>query len=262
MAADDFFQQFFIRPIFESTGYNIFNTLAYGGLLIVVSYFIYRAIENYKVKIDLEFMAALTPFIIFSAFVRVLTDSGFHPKSFFTVSPGIEIVIGLPALVALLAIRTRFREHTRKFVLFGVFLCITQLPFYRVVSWTALFQIVFVFAAWFALFHVLRSKADFLKSPLLFWALMANMLDGTATFVTMQFYSHFYFEQHIVANIFMDLFGAAGMFVMKLVVILPLFYFMHKHEEDRNLNNFIFLIIFSLGLAAGLRDAMRLVMMV
>jgi uncharacterized membrane protein len=60
----------------------------------------------------------------------------------------------------------------------------------------------------------------------------------------------------------MDLLGAAGMFVMKLVVLLPLLYFMHKYEEDRNLNNFIFLIIFSLGLAAGLRSAMRLVMMV
>jgi uncharacterized membrane protein len=262
MAVDDFFDQYFIRPIFEATGYNIFNTLAYGGLLIAVTYVIFWLMERYKIGFDFDFVKTLTPFILFSAFVRVLTDAGFYPRSFFTVSPGIEIVIGLPPIFILLLLKHRYKQHIGKFAVVGVILCLTQLPFYRIVSWIALFQICAVFLVWLGLFYLLKNRVEFLKNPFLFWAFVVNMLDATATFVTIQFYSDLYFEQHLVANVFMNIFGAAGMFVMKLIALVPIFYLMERYGEDKKLNNLIYLIIFALGLAAGLRSAMRLVMMV
>jgi uncharacterized membrane protein len=262
MAVGEFFDQYFIRPIFEATGYNIFNTLAYGGLLIAVTYVIFWLMERYKIEFDFDFVTVLTPYILFSVFVRVLTDAGLYPRSFFTVSPGIEIVIGLPPLFILLFLKHKHKQHIRKFAGVGILLCLTQLPFYSIVSWVALFQICAVFLAWFAVIYLLRNKIEYLKNPFLFWAFLANMLDATSTFVTIQFYSDLYFEQHIVANSFMDIFGPAGMFVMKLIVLIPLFYVMERYGEDKRLNNLIYLIIFSLGLAAGLRSAMRLIMMV
>jgi uncharacterized membrane protein len=50
------------------------------------------------------------------------------------------------------------------------------------------------------------------------------------------------------------------MYPLKLAVLVPVIYIINKYSEEKNLRNYLLIIITILGLATGLRDAFRLFM--
>jgi len=101
----------------------------------------------------------------------------------------------------------------------------------------------------------------FIKFDLLiFWALAAHMVDAAATYVAITFFS--YTEKHILSTFLIENFGGAWvMFPLKILVLVPVLYIIHKYsKDDKKLRNTLLVAIIALGLAAGLRDAVRLLM--
>jgi uncharacterized membrane protein len=53
---------------------------------------------------------------------------------------------------------------------------------------------------------------------------------------------------------------AAIMFPLKLLVLIPLVYFLNKEFEDKNLVNFFIIAVAVLGLAEGLRNLLTTIL--
>ena len=112
---EEFFEEFFIDPIVEKSGYNIVNTSIYAIIAIISCYLIFKILKK---KFDKKTFIYIIPFILFGASVRALADfleskeeynfflkpvleSGLYNYSFFTVTPGIYIVVAAIVLITL-----------------------------------------------------------------------------------------------------------------------------------------------------------------
>jgi len=101
--------------------------------------------------------------------------------------------------------------------------------------------------------------------------LSAHMLDSSATFVSVAFFG--YYEQHPVPRLFIEAIGPWTFFILKLAVLLPSLYIIDRYADGKpdshskkewlsfegsEFRDFLKIVILILGLAPGLRDAIRL----
>ena len=104
-----FIEQNFLNPIKYTSGFTWVNTLVYAVILLGIAFLIVYPLFNKKgIKFDLKFFLALLPFIIFGSALRVLTDLSLWEKTanpldwrFYTVTPGIYLLVGLTAIIGL-----------------------------------------------------------------------------------------------------------------------------------------------------------------
>ncbi|MEE9406424.1 MAG: DUF63 family protein, partial [Candidatus Aenigmarchaeota archaeon] len=73
-----------------------------------------------------------------------------------------------------------------------------------------------------------------------------------------------YLEQHVVPRMLIFDFGPISMFVLKIAVVIPVLILIDRYtkDTDKNFINFLKIVILILGLAPGLRDLLRLMVMV
>ena len=57
----------------------------------------------------------------------------------------------------------------------------------------------------------------------------------------------------------MPFLGPQVMFLLKFVVVVPVLYYIDKYTEDRELSNFLKLVVLVLGLAPAARNLVRLI---
>lgn len=243
-------------------GFTLFSTIVLGIVVVCGTYFLYHVFKKLNLNIDKYFVYGIVPWVVFAAFVRVYEDAGIYPTTFFTQTPGIEILF--VALIMPFLFLAKFLEKKYNFAFWktmaisGAIGAAAHLPFFKIVNVKG-FLLIFVFFA--ITIGLIGAVRKFVKFDLLsFWALAAHMVDASATFVSMTFYN--YGEQHIVPTFLINALGGAWiMFPLKLAVLVPVLYILNKYaKEDKLLKNTILLAIIALGLAAGLRDALRLLM--
>ena len=69
-----FFEDYFVSPIIEKTGYNAINTLVYAAIAIAALYIIWRAMKARKFDFASQgFLYAVAAFVLFGSTCRVLT---------------------------------------------------------------------------------------------------------------------------------------------------------------------------------------------
>lgn len=233
-----------------------------GIVVICGTYLLYTIFKKLNLKIDKYFVYGIIPWIVFAAFVRVYEDAGIYPTSFFTQTPGIEILF--VALIIPFLFLAKFLEKKYKVAFWktmavtGAIGAVSHIPFFRIVNLKG-FLLIFVFFA--IAIGIIGAFRHFIKFDLLsFWALAAHIADASATFVSMTFFN--YGEQHVLPTFLINTFGGAWvMFPLKLIVLIPVLYIVNNYSgEDKTLKNTIILAILALGLAAALRDALRLLM--
>jgi uncharacterized membrane protein len=183
-------------------------------------------------------------------------------------TPGSYILTFAFALISLL-ISLILQKYTKKpywkiMVLIGFSACMLNLyllppldftPFSIVMGVTILFAAVFFLLTKFSRFIKYSAvKEIFTKenSSLL----SVHMMDASATWAALSFYG--YLEQHPLPRLVTDLFTPAGMFLLKLVVLIPVLYVINRYSEEGDYKNFLLILILILGLAPGLRDMIRL----
>jgi len=183
-------------------------------------------------------------------------------------TPGSYILTFAFALISLL-ISLIIQKYTKKpywkiMVFIGFSACVLNLyllppldfvPFSIVTGVTVLFAAVFFLLTRFSSFIKYGTvKGIFTKenSSLL----SIHMLDASATWAALSFYG--YLEQHPLPRLVTDLFTPAGMFLLKLIVLIPVLYVINRYSEEGDYKNFLLILILILGLAPGLRDMIRL----
>lgn len=277
----DFFQTYFIDPVMQGTGYNIYNTLVYALLLVIAVFATYKLLKKMKIFIDNKFAMGILPYIILGGLLRALEDAAIV-KGFWFKSPIIYIVIFAVAFVSLFASkmieklsakRKRVLQYHIVWAAIGFALVLVGLTQVTVKSSFALAAIVTLSIFWAVLLIFLKKlscrrldKASKLRksiASLFSWEntslLSVHMFDATTTFTAIQYFP--YFEQHVLPSFLINIFGPAIMFVLKFVVVSIVLYVLDKElAKEQEKKKFIKIVILILGLAPGLRNFFRLVM--
>src|SRR3989344_9647340 len=108
----EFAQKYFLNPIYQNEGYNLVNTITYGLIALAALYVIYKVFQRLKFKIDFNFLLAAVPFVVLGSSLRAFVDHGFYKITFWTVAPGIYIIIAAVFLVILLG-SVYLEKHTK-----------------------------------------------------------------------------------------------------------------------------------------------------
>ncbi len=242
-----FFYDYFVKGWSTPTPYNIYNTVAYFILAVVITYLSYNYIFR-RLKFSAKTAIDIVPFMILGAFVRVLADTPIIPRNFFTVTPGVWLIF-----FSLIALSLLFDNK------YGLRLTpVLPIPFIFILAFLMPVEnpdALFYFSLFYSLslipFFILRSRFNLLRNDFNLLCITAHMFDATSSFVNVNFFG--YVEIHVVGGFLTSVFGtAAVMYLLKLVVI-PILYYLDR-EEDRNLVNFMKLIIFALGFGPGIRN--------
>jgi len=269
MSISEFITKYFLEPYQADIGYNFINTLTYALLALGLLYFIFKVLQKYKIKIDLKFFISILPFILIGSTVRALVDNDILPYNYYTVSPGIYLIMTL----IFLSVFT-LCYHTHKQIkypyksltaLVGLALYTLLIIFtYSKINLTnalGFFIITTLFlatsAATYLILKKLKCKWGTTKMATL--AISAHLLDASSTFIIVDFFGGW--EKHPLPRFLANLTGtAATQFPLKLLILLPAIYLINSELKDKDLKNFLLIAIASLGLAQGLRNLISLIL--
>jgi uncharacterized membrane protein len=292
----EIFQTYFIDPIVYNTGYNIVNTATYAIVLIAAVFLTYKMLKKMDVRIDRSFLFGIVPFVALGGIMRawedlleatgttqsltnsifsnfVIIDAAGVARNMLLVSPVIYITMFAIALVSLLIAKgiEKFGKisYYKTWFAIGIILDIIILAQLRLTVLFAFYAVVFFTVLW--IFIILAAKEISIKknvaklSKLLTnentFLLDVHMFDATTTFVALNYFG--YFEQHVVPNILISIFGPASMYLLKLVVVSVVLYYFDKElskPEDAEKRTFLKIIVLILGLGPGLRNFLRMIM--
>lgn len=292
----DFFNEYFVNPILEHSGYNVVNTLTYAVIALVAVYIIYRGLMKAKIKIDKRFVYSVIPFILLGSTARVVTDAidtgvmeayvGSNPGSiissvysfvlsirlydygFLTVSPGIYIVTAALFLLTMLLCHKAKRMDLIAPV--GIVLWIPHVLILIPMFTYVLYGVVIVLLAilMWAGARFAFERLGIRKMASL--AVLSHALDGGATFVIIDFFNKMepvctemgrcYGEQHAFTAVLGTILGTYLLyFLVKVVFSFLAAYVVEKEEGSSDEKNYVLLLLIILGLAPGIRDVLRVV---
>ncbi|MBN1924047.1 MAG: DUF63 family protein [Nanoarchaeota archaeon] len=255
MNITEFFQEYFIKGWSRPESYNIFDTISYAGLAVILVYLSYLLLKK---KINFTFKTALQiiPFIVLGSIVRVFADSGVYPRFFWTVTPGVWIIFFVTAL-ACLYLDQRFKTRGEITVITPLLLLIPHLFYINIVNGSAIIYFTFFYLLSLAPFFLLRSKFALLKNNFNMLAIASHLFDATSSFVNVDFFN--YVEIHVLGGFFAGVFDTGFVMYPLKLIILPILYLIDK-EKDNNLKNYLKLVICVLGLGPGIRNLITVIL--
>jgi uncharacterized membrane protein len=278
-----FIEDYFLNPVWDRTGYNLVNTLVYAGIALAAAYFIYRLLKREKIAIDSKLIASIVPFILFGSTGRVITDAvdtgvmalhagnpianfilstHFYDYNYFTVTPGIYVVVGLLTIAAVFGLNRLKKPELLAPV--GIVLWLSQLmlltPVLTYWSFT-LMAIAFALVGTGIGYVALKKTGAFSIAGLL--VVFAHALDGAATYTIIDIFGPAvgkpYFEQHVLSralgtlgDTMLTFFGVKVIFATAAVLIVQ------REASDEQEKCFILLLLLIFGLAPGVRDLLRM----
>lgn len=256
----EWFMDKFVNPL--CSYYTLEATLAYGIILALAVFGIYKIFQKLNVKIDKNFFIALIPFIIYGGWTRALRDHGLY-EGWWWCSPPIYVVIFSITLLTLLG--AIYLERKYKFISYykltfsvGATLLLYNLTLTNI---TNLFPAYFVGAlvsAWGLIFYGIHRWKPKLLSLQNAGIMVAHLLDASATYTALTYYN--YYEQHVLPSFLINIFGPWIMFPLKIIVVGTVLFVLDKETDDKFLRNFLKIIVLILGLALGIRDLLTISM--
>jgi len=252
----DFVNTYFWQPILRDDFYNPVDTATYALILVAAVWLLYeKFFVKFKVRIDRRFMFALGGWIVIGSALRVVEDVAILDV-FWLRTPFIYLLVFAAAFPLLLFARWLDRkEKIPYWKVWGypawaaAFLTIAALPLRNFYGASLAIGLM---AAWFVLFYVLRSALPKFFSWWNVAALQAHMVDASASFVAVTYFS--FFEKHVLAGSFAAAYGPWTLFPLKLAVLLPALWAIDKYGKDELEKRYIKMIIIILGFALGLRN--------
>ncbi|MBU1198039.1 DUF63 family protein [Candidatus Micrarchaeota archaeon] len=280
----NFIDEFFLNPIRYPeiyAPYNIVNTAVYAIIALAAVWIIYKGLERMKIKIDRHFFYSILAFVVFGGFLRVTEDADILPRTVEIaglqlhpfVTPGIYVLVFLTLVAAFLilkALKTPKETLYRRIGFVGWALAaITIVWLLRTLGGNVSSeQIAFmVYILLLAAIPVLvfelikrwaynkRAQPDMKRMEQT--TVAGQALDGAATFVGVSLAG--YGEQHLVANTIFEAFGTPfAFYFLKMVFVIGVIFVLRKEVPRKEEHVYLLLLITLLGLAPGIRDAIRI----
>ncbi len=273
---ENFINDYFVRPIWEHSGYNIVNTLAYAVIAILAVYGIYRLLKG-RIPISESFIKSILCFVLLGSTMRVVTDSidtgVFRPVTpfhewildshvydygYLTVTPGIYIVTAFLLLISMAILYRLKRMELLGYVGLALWLphFLLLVPFMEY----AVYAIPILLLAAIPAYVTYR----YLKDKILSGVVAGHALDGAATFFVIDIFSGIsgiqYGEQHVFSAGIGEIFDTYLLFyVVKVAIAVGAAYLLLKEKMEVDERNYIALVLMIIGFAPGIRDVLRMV---
>lgn len=270
------FEEFFVSPIVEKTGYNMVNTVAYAGIALLAVYLLFRIFRKYGVKMDGGFFWGVLGFVLFGSSMRVVTDSidtgvfwgvtplhsavlesGIYEYGFVTVSPGIYVLVAAVLLASMGILHCFKRMELLPYVGLGLFAFhfLLLIPFMRHLEYAVPVLVLAGVPA-----YLIYRKYGKMGAAVV----GGHALDGAATFVILDWFSgaagRGYFEQHVIPRAVGELFDTYFTFyLVKVAIASAAVYLVSREKMDEDERVFFLLVVAIVGLAPGIRDVLRMV---
>jgi len=260
-------RKYFLSPMWNRTGYNWVNTLAYGVILGIAAVIVYRYLKRRGYRFGIDLFVMFLPYLVFATTVRVLVDAGTYPYTYLLISPGIYFttmgIFSACILLALLIRRVAGIQTPYTVVLAGSILAATQLAILMGMitqPWAGVFILAVstgVCGAVLGLRRLVPALSTVIGSRENVMVLCCHLVDATVTFIGVDFYG--YAEQHVLPRTLISLTGtAAVMYLLKIALVPLILYLLDRYVDDRDLNMFVKIVIMVLGLAPATRNSLRI----
>lgn len=262
----NFFQEYFVKPITEGTGYNPVNTAAYALLLVVSAYLIFKFLKKTGYKINLRFLKATLPFVLLIGVWRSLTDAGVYPYGFLTTTPGLYVPV-LAIFFPLVTLAKKLEDlkgWRYEWVYSGISLAL--LASQLIIIGTLIPTQLDINAVTLSLFYTLISCLPvlllskywkLLKNKLNLYMILSHFFESSVTHVSIEYFN--YFEQHVIPRTIFNLTGTSlSFYAWKALILGLVIYFLDKEEGSEELSNFVKIIFIIYGLTIGVRNLLRL----
>ena len=284
---ENFIYDYFIRPIWEHSGYNMVNTLAYAAIAVFAVWFLHDRLKKI-VRFDERFIAHVLCFVLFGSTARVVTDSIdsgiFKPVTpihalvleshiwdygYLTVTPGIYIVTA-----ALLLASIAILHKIKRLELLGYVGLVLWLPHFLLLIPFMTYAIYAIPIILLALIPTVLTYI-YIKDKALVAIVAGQALDGAATFFVIDVFSKIsgisYFEQHVISSAIGGLFGTFFTFyLLKVGIAIAAAVILSKEKQAVEIFSvfgravsmdkyYIALVLMIIGFAPGIRDVLRMV---
>ncbi len=267
----NFINEYFTNPLRypdRYAPYNVYNTIAFAVVALVVLYLLYRFLQSRGINVDEKFYWAVIPFVFLGSVVRVLVDAQVLPRgveiagiTFYPfVTPVVYVVVFAITLGGLLVCRKMGGENWLSlFSKFGwvltALLFLPLVPLFKNFSFLAIVTALMA-VVWYVS-RIAGKKWNFNSMDRML--ILSQGLDGAATFVGVQFAG--YSEQHVVGNAIFSAFGGPWAFFLIKVAFGFLVVYALRKELTNNSEQYAYvaLLITIFGLAPGTRDLLRTV---
>ena len=274
----DFIFDYYINPIIHDTGYNPVNTLTWALILAPLCLIlVLKLLRRFRVAIDEAFIAAVSPYILLGAVLRVIEDAELisPPISYMLISPLIYLLL-IMYVISLLLITYKLchRRYKLVFASIGLISLIATLVIITVFNhvhehlWLpwVIPAVIGISGTITSIIYVVGTKLHlhFLHSRLSLAALGAHMLDAASSYIGIDLLG--YHGKHVLENLIVSHTGtAAGMFILKLGILIPGLYILDTQlgddrdsDRDTELRNILLLAIIIVGLGPAARNTLRI----
>jgi uncharacterized membrane protein len=281
-AIRQFVNTYYIHPITHDTGYNLVNTLTWALLLVLCLFLTLKLLKKLDVEINKPFIAAVSPYIFVGASLRVMEDAELFspPLSYMLITPLIYFLLFF-CCTAILVISVKLSQSNGIGVRFQVsgFRCLVPFALIGtiwlfvnltillkaeeiVLPWV-LFAVIGISGIILVVIYTIGAKfgVNFLTEKLNVSVLAAHLLDASSSYIGIDKLG--YTGKHVIEGVIVKYTGsAAGMFPLKLVILIPVLYLLETQfdEKDRELKNLVLLALLVIGLAPAVRNTLRMVL--
>ncbi len=254
-----FFEDYFIRPVLEHTGYNPINTISYVAILIVSLFIVYKILAKLEIKLDKNLWINLLPFVFLGSALRALQDINFFgflgAYHALFVTPMIYIIIFLLAFAGILISKYVWENFIRYFgislAVFFIALVIINakniIALLLMLSVTAISYLVIYGILKYAKINVFQQWNSFNSQ-----IISAHLLDASTAFVAVSIIGG-YRESSVVTSFLFSQMPNWVFIPIKAAIILTALHFVDK--ENKNETKWILkFAILMLGLGPGLHN--------
>ncbi|MEM5798903.1 MAG: DUF63 family protein [Candidatus Aenigmatarchaeota archaeon] len=259
------FYEWFIEPILRNGWFNPINTFVYGILLVIGAWLVYRLLIKLKIKIDVYFCAALMPFVLWAATARVLKDAasaglidGIFSSPIWVTPGSYLLTFGLALACLLISLILQQRagiSYWKAMLVLGSVFCAINILFIPRFFFVPPAIVLTVTGIWSGLWLAWAKVMPKYFTKANVCILCAHSLDATATVTAVVLFG--YLEQHVLPRVVMTI-SPYAFFLIKFFVLIPVLIAIDRWTEKGQFRTFLKLVILILGLAPGLRDTIRL----
>ena len=239
----EFAEKYIILPMVQGTGYNPVNTTLVALLFIGFGYLAYIVFRGYR--FDRPACWKILPFVAIGSIIRAMEDHGMVHSLVF-ITPWIWILF-LVLAITLVSIGRRIGTLT-VFGIAGTALLLSIYPMHHIERlWLVLISLQ---ASLYAI-RLLEALLPWLNPYHLYFAF--QMFDASTTFVGV---SSGFFEQHVMARMFISSLGPAGIYALKIPVLIAAFWLINREKPDER--NFLSFLVFLVAAGPGMRNLLTM----
>ncbi|MEM7826231.1 MAG: DUF63 family protein [Candidatus Aenigmatarchaeota archaeon] len=238
--------------------YTFLNTFVYAVEFLLASYLFFLFLKKLKIKIDAKFATSISPFILLGSCLRVLEDLNLLNSIFF-VTPLIYLTIGsflILALILSLQFQKKFEAPYFKLLFFSGFLpsaLILSSLFSKISNFYAAFLTLIFSAPWLVLKFFKWSEENK-------FVLFIHAFDATVTFVGINYFG--YKEMHVLPKLLISSFSPISFIFFKALTVFSILMILDKFSKEKEMRNFIKLMIGMLGASTAIRDFLRVLILI